>query len=100
MGWCIGATLCAMYCGLDWGEQQTAVRNLVRAWTMELKDRGIRSNVLSPGPIRTPGLMSLAHDAEQTAQMEASFVARGPFCILQLSPVSQDSPIFSPKRRS
>ncbi len=28
--------------------------NLVRAWTMELKDRRIRSNVLSPGPIKTP----------------------------------------------
>jgi NAD(P)-dependent dehydrogenase (short-subunit alcohol dehydrogenase family) len=37
-----------------YGATKAAVRNLVRAWTMELKDRGIRSNVLSPGPIRTP----------------------------------------------
>jgi polyhydroxyalkanoate synthase subunit PhaC len=29
VGWCIGATLCAMYCGLDQGAEQTAVRNLV-----------------------------------------------------------------------
>ena len=29
MGWCIGATLCAMYCGLDRGSEQTPVRNLV-----------------------------------------------------------------------
>jgi poly[(R)-3-hydroxyalkanoate] polymerase subunit PhaC len=29
VGWCIGATLCAMYCGLDQGGEQTAVRNLV-----------------------------------------------------------------------
>lgn len=28
MGWCMGATLCAMYCGLDWGERGTPVRNL------------------------------------------------------------------------
>jgi polyhydroxyalkanoate synthase len=28
MGWCIGATLCAMYCGLDGGSGQTPVRNL------------------------------------------------------------------------
>jgi polyhydroxyalkanoate synthase len=28
LGWCIGATLCAMYCGLDRERQQTAVRNL------------------------------------------------------------------------
>ena len=30
---------------------------LVRTWTMELKDRRIRSNVLSPGPIMTPLLV-------------------------------------------
>jgi polyhydroxyalkanoate synthase len=29
VGWCIGATLCAMYCGLDADGEQTAVRNLV-----------------------------------------------------------------------
>ena len=29
IGWCIGATLCAMYCGLDRGAEQTPVRNLV-----------------------------------------------------------------------
>ncbi len=28
MGWCIGATLCAMYCGLQRDAEQTAVRNL------------------------------------------------------------------------
>jgi NAD(P)-dependent dehydrogenase (short-subunit alcohol dehydrogenase family) len=37
-----------------YGATKAAVRNLVRTWTMELKDRRIRSNVLSPGPIRTP----------------------------------------------
>ena len=36
-----------------YGATKAAVRNLVRTWTMELKDRRIRSNVLSPGPIRT-----------------------------------------------
>jgi polyhydroxyalkanoate synthase subunit PhaC len=29
VGWCIGATLCAMYCGLDWGEEAMPVRNMV-----------------------------------------------------------------------
>ena len=29
VGWCIGATLCAMYCGLEREGEQTAVRNLV-----------------------------------------------------------------------
>jgi NAD(P)-dependent dehydrogenase (short-subunit alcohol dehydrogenase family) len=37
-----------------YGATKSAVRNLVRTWTMELKDRRIRSNVLSPGPIKTP----------------------------------------------
>ena len=37
-----------------YGASKAAIRNLVRAWTVELKDRHIRSNVLSPGPIDTP----------------------------------------------
>ena len=37
-----------------YGATKAAVRNLVRTWTVELKDRRIRSNVLSPGPIKTP----------------------------------------------
>ena len=36
-----------------YGASKAAIRNLVRAWTVELKDRGIRSNVLSPGPTDT-----------------------------------------------
>jgi NAD(P)-dependent dehydrogenase (short-subunit alcohol dehydrogenase family) len=36
------------------------VRNLARSWTLDLKDRGIRVNVVSPGPIKTPGLVELA----------------------------------------
>jgi NAD(P)-dependent dehydrogenase (short-subunit alcohol dehydrogenase family) len=35
----------------------------VRAWTVELKDRRIRSNVLSPGPIDTPILAEMPRDA-------------------------------------
>lgn len=33
---------------------KAAVRAFARGWTMELKDRGIRVNVISPGPIDTP----------------------------------------------
>jgi Dehydrogenases with different specificities (related to short-chain alcohol dehydrogenases) len=32
-----------------YGATKAAIRNFVRAWTVELKDRRIRSNVLSPG---------------------------------------------------
>src|SRR5271169_26178 len=33
---------------------KAAVRSFVRTWTVELKDRRIRSNVISPGPVVTP----------------------------------------------
>src|ERR1700733_778520 len=33
---------------------KAAVRNFARGWTMELKDRKIRVNTMSPGPIETP----------------------------------------------
>lgn len=38
---------------------KAAVRNLARSWALDLKDPGIRINVVSPGPIRTPGLGGL-----------------------------------------
>jgi NAD(P)-dependent dehydrogenase (short-subunit alcohol dehydrogenase family) len=37
-----------------YGASKAAIRNFVRGWTVELKDRRIRCNVLSPGPIATP----------------------------------------------
>jgi len=33
---------------------KAAVRSFARTWTMDLKDRGIRVNAVSPGPIETP----------------------------------------------
>ena len=33
---------------------KAAIRSFVRTWTTDLKDRRIRSNVISPGPINTP----------------------------------------------
>jgi NAD(P)-dependent dehydrogenase (short-subunit alcohol dehydrogenase family) len=33
---------------------KAAIRSFVRTWTTDLKNRHIRSNVVSPGPIRTP----------------------------------------------
>jgi NAD(P)-dependent dehydrogenase (short-subunit alcohol dehydrogenase family) len=46
-----------------YGASKAAIRNFVRGWTVELKNRRIRSNVLSPGPIATPLLMATrSHD--------------------------------------
>jgi NAD(P)-dependent dehydrogenase (short-subunit alcohol dehydrogenase family) len=39
---------------------KAAVRNFARSWTLDLKTRGVRVNVISPGPVKTPGLVELA----------------------------------------
>ena len=45
---------------------KAALRALARNWILDLKGRGIRVNVLSPGPIQTPGLFGLVGpEAEQ-----------------------------------
>lgn len=51
---------------------KAAVRNLARSWILDLKDRHIRVNVLSPGPVRTPGLVNLAgpDEAAQNGLLE------------------------------
>ncbi|MFJ1616052.1 glucose 1-dehydrogenase [Streptomyces sp. NPDC088249] len=46
-----------------YGASKAAIRNFVRGWTAELKDRRIRSNVLSPGPIETPLVAAQPQDA-------------------------------------
>ena len=38
---------------------KAAVRSFARTWTTDLKDRRIRVNAVSPGPIETPGLKNL-----------------------------------------
>jgi len=40
---------------------KAAVRSLARTWVVELKDRKIRVNVVSPGAIDTEGLRGLTH---------------------------------------
>lgn len=41
---------------------KAAIRNLARGWLMELKDRHIRVNVISPGSTATQGLGELSGD--------------------------------------
>jgi NAD(P)-dependent dehydrogenase (short-subunit alcohol dehydrogenase family) len=53
---------------------KAAVRSFARSWMLELKDRRIRINVLSPGAIDTPGLSGLAPNAEQAAGLKARLV--------------------------
>jgi NAD(P)-dependent dehydrogenase (short-subunit alcohol dehydrogenase family) len=44
---------------------KAAVRSFARGWTNDLKDRKIRVNVISPGPIDTPILDGLGDSEEQ-----------------------------------
>lgn len=39
-----------------YGASKAAVRNLVRAWIQEIRGSKVRINVVSPGPVHTPGL--------------------------------------------
>jgi len=57
---------------------KAAVRSFARTWTSELKDRHIRVNAVSPGPIATPGLDGLAATEEQARQFKAGMVANIP----------------------
>jgi NAD(P)-dependent dehydrogenase (short-subunit alcohol dehydrogenase family) len=59
---------------------KAAVRSFARTWTTDLKDRHIRVNAVSPGPIDTPGLNELAASTgagEQRLRMIASSVPLG-----------------------
>jgi NAD(P)-dependent dehydrogenase (short-subunit alcohol dehydrogenase family) len=44
---------------------KAAVRSLARSWLLDLKDRGIRVNVVSPGSTRTVGLAELGGDTKE-----------------------------------
>jgi NAD(P)-dependent dehydrogenase (short-subunit alcohol dehydrogenase family) len=58
---------------------KAAVRNFARAWTMELKDRKIRVNCVSPGPTETPALeKTTGLTAEQAKQAAAQYASQIP----------------------
>lgn len=50
---------------------KAAVRNLARSWALDLKERGIRVNVVSPGPVRTPGLGGLVPEEHRQGLFDA-----------------------------
>ncbi len=57
---------------------KAAVRSFVRTWTLELKDRGIRVNSLSPGPVDTPIIDGQFATQAQADQFKAGFAAAIP----------------------
>jgi NAD(P)-dependent dehydrogenase (short-subunit alcohol dehydrogenase family) len=57
---------------------KAAVRSFARTWVLDLKERKIRVNAVSPGPIDTPGLDGLAQTGKIGEQLKASLVASVP----------------------
>ena len=57
---------------------KAAVRNFARSWILDLADRHIRVNAVSPGPTATPGLDGLVETEEQARQFKAGMIANIP----------------------
>jgi NAD(P)-dependent dehydrogenase (short-subunit alcohol dehydrogenase family) len=57
---------------------KAAIRNFARHWILDLKDRKIRVNAISPGPIKTPGLQGLTSNDEQWRQFEQQLASQVP----------------------
>ena len=57
---------------------KAAVRSFARSWTNDLKDRKIRVNVVSPGPIDTPGLSGLANTEEEKQALYTQLASQVP----------------------
>jgi len=57
---------------------KAAVRSFARSWTSDLKDRKIRVNAISPGPIETPIFAKLGLTEEQFAEFANSIISSVP----------------------
>lgn len=59
----------SVYCA-----SKAAIRSFARSWTVDLKERRIRVNAVSPGPIKTPMLKA----AQETSSFIEQLVAASP----------------------
>jgi NAD(P)-dependent dehydrogenase (short-subunit alcohol dehydrogenase family) len=57
---------------------KAAIRNFARHWILDLKDRHIRVNAISPGPTRTPGLQGLTSTPQEWQALESQLAAQVP----------------------
>jgi NAD(P)-dependent dehydrogenase (short-subunit alcohol dehydrogenase family) len=53
---------------------KAAVRSFARTWTVDLRDRKIRVNAISPGPIDTPIFNSITQNEEQSELFKKNIV--------------------------
>ncbi|MDH1264735.1 SDR family oxidoreductase [Pseudomonas sp. GD03944] len=73
---------------------KAAVRSFARSWAAELKQRRIRVNCLSPGPVNTPIIEKLGVSAAQFGEFEAMLSARIPLGRLGRSEELADAALF------
>jgi NAD(P)-dependent dehydrogenase (short-subunit alcohol dehydrogenase family) len=73
---------------------KAAVRSFARTWTMDLKERRIRVNAISPGPIDTPIFSTNGRSEEQAQQMKAAFMAGVPMGRLGLADEIAKAAVF------
>jgi NAD(P)-dependent dehydrogenase (short-subunit alcohol dehydrogenase family) len=57
---------------------KAAVRSFARTWTSDLKGRKIRVNVISPGPIETPGVDNLVKTEAERNEMVKGLISAVP----------------------
>jgi NAD(P)-dependent dehydrogenase (short-subunit alcohol dehydrogenase family) len=61
-----------------YGATKAALRSLAKTWTVELKDRGIRVNTLSPGATDTPIIDGQFSTKAQADEARGSFSSKTP----------------------
>ena len=61
---------------------KAAVRSFARTWTVDLRDRKIRVNAISPGPIDTPIFSSITQNEEQSELFKKNIVNAVPTKIM------------------
>lgn len=57
---------------------KAALRQFSRVWAVELAERGVRVNMITPGPTETPGLAGLAADPQQARALFDAEAGRVP----------------------
>ncbi|CAF1309392.1 unnamed protein product [Rotaria sordida] len=63
----------SVYCA-----SKAAIRSFARCWTVDLKERKIRVNTLSPGAVDTPLLRSMGKNEEESQRLIAEWIAATP----------------------
>ena len=53
---------------------KAAIRSFARSWTVDLKQRKIRVNSISPGPIDTPGLRHALRNVQDAERLITTYL--------------------------